>query len=218
MDTQVYLRFLVNAKNLWNKHSNNGFTLPEVLVVVVLIGILATLGTSNWLTFVEIGRLNTAQNEIYYAMRQAQSQATKDKLTRQASFRIQNGVMQWTVHQAEAGKFIPDAVKNNGNLWHNLEPNIRIYEEENNRGQKETTLRQQTSPQVWRVIFNYQGCPIYEVGDECTNTSLRTLGQITLYSQNAGKARRCVYVSTIIGAIKTGNDHLRANENDKYCY
>ncbi|MEH1850076.1 MAG: type II secretion system protein [Nostoc sp.] len=218
MDTQVHLASLVNAKNLWNKYSNSGFTLPEMLVVVVLIGILATLGISNWLAFVEIHRLNTAQNEVYYAMRQAQSQATKDKLTKQATFRIQNGVVQWAVHQAEAGQFIPNAVKTNGNLWHNLEPNTGIDEEENNKGKKETTLRKQTSQQVWRVIFNYQGCPIYEVGDECTNTSLRTLGQITLYSQNAGKVKRCVYVSTILGAIKTGNDHQRANENDKYCY
>ncbi|MEH2055699.1 MAG: prepilin-type N-terminal cleavage/methylation domain-containing protein [Nostoc sp.] len=218
MDTQVHLRSLVNAKNLWNNHSNTGFTLPEMLAVVVLIGILAALEIPNWLAFVETRRLNTAQNEVHLALRQAQSQATKDKLTKQASFRIQNGVVQWAVHQAEAGQFVPDAVKNNGNLWHNLEPNTRIYEEQNNKGAKETTLRKQTSQQVWRVLFNYQGCPIYEVGDECTNTSLRTLGQITLYSQNGGKVKRCIYVSTILGAIKTGKDHLRANENDKYCY
>ena len=214
----MHLRSLVNAKNLSSKNSNSGFTLPEMLVVVVLIGILASLGISNWLAFVNTCRLNTAQSEIYYAMRQAQRQATKDKLTKQASFRIQNGVVQWAVHQAEAGQFIPDAVKNNGDLWNNLESNTRIYEQENNKGKKETTIRKHTSQQVWRVIFNYQGCPIYEVGDDCTNTSLRTLGQITLYNQNAVNAKRCVYVSTILGAMRTGKDHLKANENEKYCY
>ncbi|MEH2068513.1 MAG: type II secretion system protein [Nostoc sp.] len=218
MNTQVHLPFLVNAKNLWTNSYSNGFTLPETLVIVVLIGILATLGISNWMAFVATCRLNTAQNEVYYAMRQAQRQAIKEKLTWQASFRIQNGVMQWTVHQAQATQFIPAHIKNNSNLWHNLESNIGIDEEENNKGKKETTLLKHTSQGVWRVIFNYQGCPIYEVGDECINTSLRTLGQITLYSQNAPKVKRCVYVSTILGAIKTGKDHLRANDNDKYCY
>ncbi|MCC5665294.1 prepilin-type N-terminal cleavage/methylation domain-containing protein [Nostoc sp. CHAB 5784] len=218
MDIRVQLPFLVNSKNILNKDSSSGFTLLETLVVVSLIGILATLAIPNWLAFVETRRLNTAQNQVYLAMHQARSQATKEKLTRQASFRIQNGVVQWAVHQAETGQFIPDAVKNNSSLWYNLDASTRIDEEENNKGKKETTLRKQTSQQVWRVLFNYQGCPIYEVGDECINTSLRTLGQITLYSQNNVKTKRCVYVSTILGAIKTGKSHLRANENDKYCY
>ncbi|MEH2351076.1 MAG: type II secretion system protein [Nostoc sp.] len=215
MNTRVHLPFIVNVKNVFNKHSNSGFTLPEMLVVVLLIGILSTLGIPNWLAFVETRRLNTAQNQVYLAMRQAQSQATKQKLTWQASFRIQNGIIQWSVHQAEAGQFISDAVKNNGNLWNNLEPNTRIDEEDNSKGKKETTLQKHASQQMWRVLFNYHGCPISEVGNQCT---IGGLGQITFYSLNGGKARRCVYVSTILGAMRTGKDHSRANENDKYCY
>ncbi|OYD94107.1 prepilin-type cleavage/methylation domain-containing protein [Nostoc sp. 'Peltigera membranacea cyanobiont' 213] len=215
MNTRVHLPFIVNAKNVFNKYSNSGFTLPETLVVVLLIGILATLGIPNWLAFVETRRLNTAQNQVYLAMRQAQSQATKEKLTWQASFRIQNGIIQWSVHQAEAGQFITDAVKSNRNLWNNLEPNTRIDEEDNSKGKKETTLQKHASQQMWRVLFNYHGCPISEVGNQCT---IGGLGQITFYSLNGGKARRCVYVSTILGAMRTGKDHSIANENDKYCY
>ncbi len=204
--------------NFSKNDSSSGFTLLENLIVIVAISILSAIAAPSWLSFVEVQRLNTAQDEVYRAMRQAQSQATKDKLTWQVSFREENGIVQWAIHKAEAGKFIPDGIRANDNLWHKLDSNIRIDKEQNNKGEKETTLRNKSSQQAWRIIFNYQGCPVYEVGNECTQTSLQALGQITFYSQNASKIKRCVYVSTILGAMRMGKDHARANQNDKYCY
>ncbi|MUH00215.1 prepilin-type cleavage/methylation domain-containing protein [Scytonema sp. UIC 10036] len=198
--------------------SNSGFTMLEIVVIVLIISLLAAIAVPSWLAFVDIQRLKTAQGEAYQAMRQAQSLATKNKLTWQVSFRDNNGIVQWTVHQAQADKFLPYAISVNDNLWHNLDINIRIDTIKNNKGKSETTLPQDTSTQAWRVLFNYQGCPIYQVGDECTQTSLRTLGQITFSSKNGGKAKRCVYISTILGAMRTGKEHDKANDNGKYCY
>ena len=57
--------------------------------------------------------------------------------------------------------------------------------------------------------FDYKGRP---------KAGLSELGQITLSSKNGGKARRCVYLSTILGAMRTGQEHTTANSNGKYCY
>lgn len=209
---------LVNLKFFLKNPSSSGFTLLEMLVVILVVGILAAITIPSWLGFVEVRRLNNAQEEVHQALRQAQSQAINHKLTWQVSLRENNGIVQWTVHPAETSKFIPDAVKNNDNLWYSLHPNIQIFKEKNNKGNYETTLAKTTSPQMWKVMFNYQGCPVYAIGDECTKTSLRTLGQITFYSQHTSQTKRCIYVSTVLGAMRTGKEHLKANQSGKYCY
>ncbi|MDF5735113.1 MULTISPECIES: pilus assembly FimT family protein [unclassified Nostoc] len=139
MNTPVHFLYLVNTKYLFNNRSNSGFTLPEMLVVIVLVGILATQGIPNWLAFVNTQHLNTARSEVHLAMRQAQRQATKEKLTWQASFREQNGIVQWAVH--------PTTVKPSAANWNNLHSNVRL--------DGETTL--QASNDIHKVEFDYRG-------------------------------------------------------------
>jgi prepilin-type N-terminal cleavage/methylation domain-containing protein len=189
MDIQVHLPYLVNAKKLLNKHSCSGFTLLEMLVVVVLIGILATLGIANWLAFVETRRLNTAQNEVQLAIHQARRQATKEKLTWQASFREQDGIIQWAVH--------PATINPSTANWNNIDSNVRL--------DSETTL--QLSNNIRKVQFDYRG----------NAKSPNDLGRITLSSKSGGKVKRCVIVSTILGATRTAKEHTTTDE-DKYCY
>lgn len=184
----MQLLFLVNSKNLLNKDSNSGFTLLETLVVVLLIGVLGTLAIANWLGFVQTRHLNTAQNDVYYAMRQAQSQASKEKLTWQASFREQNSILQWAVHPATLN---PSEAN-----WNNLNSNVRLDEE--------TTLSESNG--IRQIQFDHRG-----------NVRQPPLGRITLSSKYGGKAKRCVVVSTILGAMRMEKDHATP-ENDKYCY
>ncbi|AKG24762.1 methylase [Calothrix sp. 336/3] len=195
-----------------------GFTLTETLIVVFILGILSAIAAPSWLGFIQQQRLNSAQDKIYLGMRQAQSEAKKRKLSWQFTIRENNQRVQWIVHQADNNKFLPDSVLNNQNQWHNLDSNIYIDTEKNSKNDYETTLRKHPSQNIWRVVYNYHGCPIYNVGDECINTSLQALGQITLYSDRDDVTRRCVYVSTILGAMRTGKNQSKANSSDKYCY
>lgn len=189
MPIPVHLLYLVKHNNYLNRHSSSGFTLLEVLVIVVSIGILATLGLPNWLTFVETRSLNKAQNQVYSAMRQAQSQASKEKLTWQASFRQHDGIVQWAVHPATTSPSLA--------TWNNLDSSIRL--------DNETTLQQSNG--VRRIQFNYLG-----------NVRQPPLGRITLSTKSGGKIKRCVYVSTILGAMRTAKENSKANSSGNYCY
>ncbi len=167
------------------------------------MGIVSAIVVPAWFGFMDRISLNIAQDQIYRAMREAQSQAKLQKVTWQVSIRESDRVVQWAVHPAESGEFIPLGVR-----WNNFEPNIRIDKEKNDKGEYEITLDspgRKTVTGPWRVQFNDRG-----------NTNGQ-LGRVTLQTIHTGRMKRCVIVSTLIGTLRTGNEHPKSNQG-KYCY
>lgn len=150
--------------------SNSGFTILEVIIIIVIIGIIFAIAYPSWLNFIERQRLNKAQNQLYLALQSAKSNALKEKMTWQVSFREQAGVVQWAIHTAQEGVFIPPGI-----YWQNLDSQIQVYKQRNPKGSCETTFDQgkEKCPTIgpWRVQFNFKG-----------NTNGQ-LGQITLISK-----------------------------------
>jgi hypothetical protein len=108
-------------------------------------------------------------------------------------------VVQWSIHPASITP-VPAS-------WRNLDANLRLDDE--------TTLPQ--SGGVRRVRFNHYGCPVYQINDECGQTSILSQGRLTLSYQQGGKAKRCVIVSTLLGALRTGKENPK-KQDGKYCY
>jgi prepilin-type N-terminal cleavage/methylation domain-containing protein len=175
----------------FNIDSNSGFTLLELLVTLLMVGILSAIALPSWLSFINLRRLNTAQNQVYLAMRQAQSQAKKNKVTWVASFRQQNKLVEWAVYGVNQ--------QPSEGMWHQLESGVYIDDE--------TNLKKiSASPQQYQVSFDYRGQVIPQ------------FGRITLIGEYSGQAKRCVVVSTILGAVRTGKEHQQADDAGRYCY
>ena len=70
-------------KKLLNKqnHASAGFTLTELIVVVVLAGILASIAAPGWLAFSNRQKVSAANKEILQVMREAQSDAIAKRVT-----------------------------------------------------------------------------------------------------------------------------------------
>lgn len=170
------------------KRSNSGFTLLEALIVVVILAILAAIAIPSWLSFIETRRLNIAQDQVYRGLRQAQSRATKEKITIHFSIRHFRGNAQWAIHPATVRPTV----------WNEIDHNLRY--------DWETTLKATSGNiGVRHTDFDFRG------------TTTPPFGRITLSSKSGGKTKRCVFVSTYLGALRTAKEKQRP-DNGRYCY
>ena len=167
--------------------AQSGFTLLESLVVVILLGILAGIATPSWIAFWNDQKIATAQGQVVEILHSAQESAKQRKLSRQASFRTQNGRVQWAIHAIGADlSSLP---------WQSLEAGIQL--------DSESTFPLTNT--VYRVQFNQKG----EVNGQ--------LGRLTLSISSSPMTKRCVFVSTLLGAIRVGETRSRP-DNGKFCY
>lgn len=162
------------------KSNHDGFTLLEMVVITIVIGVLAAIAAPSWFSFLQRQRLNTAQGEIYRAIQQAQTRARRDKTIWEARFREEavegESVVQWSIR--------PEG-KDRG--WNSLDDRISIDNER-------TDLEEVDG--VWRIGFDSKGRPLDE----------DHLAQVTLLIENL-EDRRCIEMATILGAIRQDRDN-----------
>ncbi|MDF0555814.1 prepilin-type N-terminal cleavage/methylation domain-containing protein [Kamptonema sp. UHCC 0994] len=192
---------------LGKKHQQHdtGFTLIELLILLLIIGILSSIAAPGWLAFINNQRLRTSQSRVYGALQLAQSNAKRDKVAWQATFRTQGNLVQWAVHPATTDPTslpVSTSPSSAPNVWYSLEDKISI----STTGTGATNLLPGSGTYI--AIFNRQGCLVDDKEKECTDavTAFTIPQRITLEHSQLGTARKCAVVTTLLGAIKTADD------------
>lgn len=67
-------------------HATTGFSLVEVLIVIVIAGTLALIAAPSWLSFANSRRADAARDQVLQLLRQAQSQAMQSRQTQVVNF------------------------------------------------------------------------------------------------------------------------------------
>lgn len=179
------------------KQSVAGFTIIELLVIMVILAILAGIAAPSWLGFLDRQRLNSAQAEAVSAIREAQSRAKLQKRTWAACFQDTTTGVRWAVNP------VLNSTWNctNASNWQNL---IRS---DADKIQIDTGLSRRIEPpslpaNFFEVRFQDKG---WVVGQQLDNS--QALGKITFRAKDSPRgSRRCVYVATLLGSIRTAND------------
>ncbi|KGF72945.1 hypothetical protein DO97_04465 [Neosynechococcus sphagnicola sy1] len=175
------------------KNSTSGYTLTEIMITLVVMGVLSALVTPSLFALLTRQQLNSAQANALNVIRQAQSTAKQSSQKVQACFRTSstNGVeyQVQTVAQPEV------AANNCMGAWQTLVTggtNIQV----------DATNSSMTLRNSYRSI-RFQD-------DGWVDGSM---GRITFIPKTRTMPRRCVWVSTLIGTMRTAGDDGSSDAN-----
>lgn len=199
-------------KSQSNFHKNEaGFSLIEVVVVVLMVAILSAIAAPGWLGFVNRQRIYSLNDEVYRTIQNTQSEAKHKKLAHVVEFDGASDPPRFRVYPITV-----TAKTEQDKLWQPLSVSGSIKEKQ---VKLISNMEIQTSsdPDVktdqpddfknqysknWILVFNQYG----EVVNKNGKTPVNDVPFTVTVSLPDGTSKRCVMVETLLGGMRTAEN------------
>ncbi|MDA0266977.1 MAG: type II secretion system protein [Cyanobacteria bacterium] len=156
-----------------------GFTLLEVLVVMIIAGVLAGIAAPDWFTYLNNRRVTTVRDEVRQVLEEAQNRARSERQSQTVTVNVSDPLPTLSISSTASTASAGDQRVLGGD------------------GIRENMVALST-PGSTTLTFDYQGL----VDD---STALPFI--IEVAPGNVGGKKRCVIVATILGSITTREDN-----------
>ncbi|MEM7726655.1 MAG: type II secretion system protein [Cyanobacteria bacterium P01_A01_bin.45] len=198
-------KYFLAIKTKNKSEDTSGFTLLEVIVVVVIIGILSAIAAPSWIAFTKRQRLNKANDIVLSAIQDAQRQAKKTKVSYSVSFAVNADQPYFAVYRNNPTFNISSKNFSDRAYWKPLGEDIGIKPEEIWLGSKppnsQLSILNNTN-KIETVTFNYLGIP-----EDSVPVSIVTAIPKLNNKTQAGVTKRCVIIQTILGGTRIAKDN-----------
>lgn len=175
----------------YSRQSIAGFTMVEMIVVVVIVGILAAIAAPTWQGWLTRQRVNSAQAEALNTLREAQANAKREKRMWQACFRDDGTRVAYIVTAADNCNAVPISA------WNSLlaeDSNIVAIDTANTRGGS-----------TYNVQFQYKGLLVESDPPQTGKITFGVRDRQGAIGVRTG-SKRCITVQTLLGAMSLGSD------------
>ena len=194
--------------------STKGFTLLEVLVTIVIVGILSAIAAPSWLGFVARQRLNKANDSVLAAVQDAQRQAKKTKRNYSVSIQLNNSTEKIPQISVHPGLTPPAA---NSSSWRNIGADLEIKPGTillftNLNGNNSTSGDEidytdaSTLDSPKTITFDYKGGLELPVNISDKGSIIALALPKPDNNNQASNTKRCVIVQTLIGGTRTAKN------------
>ncbi len=183
-----------NFPNTKSRKGDQGFTLLELIVTVLVLGILSSIAAPSWLAFINNQRVRTVNDRVLQSLRSAQSEAKRTKRDITVTFNPTPATDPPTVtidtNPAEPEPSKKEIRKEIFSSGGEIKPRTIAL----------TVNQPAASTPANSITFDYQG-----------NLPTDTTPFYVTVAPASGGAKKCVIVETILGGMRTDEGTFDTN-------
>jgi len=172
--------------NASTRQSQAGFTLVEVLVVVIIAAILAGIAAPSWLSYLSRQRVGAVRSDLSSAIKSAQQDAIQKRQSVTLTFPEDTEVPTISVND------LPQVLGSDNNNSSNI--GLSVYSV-NTETWAKTELEE--------ISFDYQGFPITASDRPITESLPIVISIKPDGASDESSSRQCVIIANLLGNVKT---------------